>query len=320
MRHTITITILLLHFMGFSQDWLHDKEELKGNVKSVHCRSTMYITEDPQDWWILDYFDYYNTNGFLIAYDRIQKTLDTNQRSISRIFDATGTHCLVEFKFQGDDSDSTNFKYDSLHRVTKSIYERSDFKNTHYYKYNNDGTLFKEYSIVRGGDTISTIYDYDGAGRKVMQTDTSRSCVIVKFWKYDTHGNVLQERSDLRKAPKTIVYTMKEDGTREKEVLETNPDDQRDYLIDYQYDEMGQVRHEIRKYGDGRIQYDVTYEYNEHGDAISENYLDLDDPNGNRIKANIQYEYDDHGNWILKRSYYDGILDQKENRTIVYYE
>ncbi|WP_417266590.1 hypothetical protein [Brumimicrobium sp.] len=320
MKQTLTILTLFLHFVGLSQDWLTDKEELKGNVKSVQYHSTTYISEDEEDWWIEDCEYRYNEQGFLIESSLSRKIYDDYQNGIYRIFDETGTYCLVEYEIRDSDTASaTKFKYDSLNRVIEEFYYRNDFSNTFYKVYDHNGYLSKEYALIRGRDTSSNIYQYDDLGRKIKDIDTSYSCVIVKTWKYDVYSNIIQEKSDLKKAPKTTIFTINEDGTREKKVLDNNPDDDRNYQIDYSYNDLNQIVHEIRKYLDGRVQYDVTYEYNQNGDIIVKSYLDLENNDNGRVEMVIEYEYDSKGNWISRTSYYEDTLDQEETRKIEYY-
>lgn len=173
--------------------------------------------------------------------------------------------------------------------------------------------------LQRSKDTIRNVFEYDENFRKIRESYTSSSNVIIQSWNYDERGNVIQEKSELLKAPPTRIFTIEQDGTRTKEVMDSNPDDNRNYQIEYAYNDLNQKTGEVKSHLDGRIQYDLTYEYNQNGDVISESYLNLKKENGERSKIRIVYEYDSYLNWIKKRSYYEEQLEQSETRTIEYY-
>jgi hypothetical protein len=319
-NRVIILLGILLHFSCFSQDWLHDTLDLKGSVKTLKYSSTEYISDDEDEWWISNNEYEYNRNGFLVRSNLDEKIFDTYHHGIYRVFDESGTMCLLHYELNnGDTMSATRFIYDSLDRVIEAYYYRADFSNSHYYVYDNQGKLSQEYGIVNTNDTISNIYKYDDAGRKVEDLDTSYSCVILKSWVYDANDNVLQEKSDLKKAPSTIKVKMCEDGTYQKEIIENNPDDHRSYQINYTYNELNQIEHEVKMYLDGRILYDVLLEYNKRGDVIAESYLNADNPKEDRFKLRFKYKYDAEGNWISKRQYYSGDLEKEEYRVIEYY-
>ena len=321
MKQIITTLSILLHFVGLSQDWLNDKEELKGNVKFVHYKSTTYLSTNKEDWWIENCKYHYNEQGFLIKSNLERKLYYDYHNGVYRIYDEEGTLCLTEYELRDHDTSSTKtYTYDSLDRVIQEYYYRNDFSNTFYYEYDHKGYLSRRYALIRDKDTSDHIYEYDDFGRKIREVDTSYSSVIIKTWKYDIHGNITREISERKKAPKTIAFTIHEDGTHEKKVLDKNPDDKRNYQIDYTYNDNNQIVHEIKKHLDGRVQHDILYEYNERGDVIVKNYLDLKDDGSDRIKLKTKYKYDSYGNWTSKTSYYDGELDQEETRKIKYYQ
>lgn len=316
----IFISIFFFNFYIFPQDWLNDKEDLKGNVKSVYYEKLTIVGEDENNWWNEKIEKQYNDKGYLIKSD-LQRTMHGNyQYGIFRKFNEEGTQCMIEYEIINSDTNHVSyFIYDSLNRVEKKIhYCYGEQCSTSYFYYNENNQVSECYTLMLyDKDTNRIIYEYDDFGLKIRESDISSSCVIIKTWEYDQRGNITLEKSELQKSPGTTVIRVNSDGTREIESIDNFPDDDRNYVITYEYNENNQLIHEIRKYLDDRIRYDVSYNYNEKGLIASESYLTSECcEDGN---ATFQYRSDDHDNWVLISKKGHKILSEVEKRVIEYY-
>jgi hypothetical protein len=316
----LIVIVICFSSICHSQDWLNDKVNLKGNVKSVYYNSTTYVGEDEMNWWKESSEKHFNNNGFLIKSDLRRIMFGDYQHGIFRKFNKEGTRCIVEYEIINYDTVSvSNFTYDSLGRVEKSFnYNQGVHSSTLNYVYNEKNQI-SEYFVIseQDKDTNRMVYEYDVFSRMIKQSDISKSCIIIKSWEYDNKGNLIQEKSELKKSPATTVVRVNSDGTREIEKVENFPDDIRNYVITYEYNESNQVIHEIRKYLDNRIQYDAVYTYSKKGLVATKSFLTsecCDDGN-----AKFEYKFDKHDNWILTSKKGHKILSEVEKRDIEYF-
>lgn len=122
MKKLFLLTLLLCHSSAFSQDWLEDKENLKGNVKFIHYKSTKFL-QDPDEKMKEDQQFYYNPKGFLTKSDIKMDFDEVSRWGVNRIYDSSGMHCLMEYPFPYEDTTTKrNFEYDSLGRVRQANY------------------------------------------------------------------------------------------------------------------------------------------------------------------------------------------------------
>jgi len=323
MKKIQILIILAISFNSIchSQDWLNDKVDLNGNVKSVYYSSTTYVGEDENNWWKESLEKHYNNNGFLIKSDLHRIMHGYYQYGIFRKFDKEGMRCIVEYEIINDDTVSvSNFTYDSLGRVEKNIYySQGEHWSTFYYVYNEKHQISECFVVIQHNkDTNRMVYEYDDFSRMIKQSDISNSCIIIKTLEYDEKGNLTQEKSELKKSPGTTVIKVNSNGTREIERVDNFPDDDRNYVITYEHNESNQVIHEIRKFLDDRIQYDVAYAYNEKGLVATESFITSECcEDGNAL---YEYKFDDHDNWISISKKGHKILSEVEKRDIEYFE
>jgi hypothetical protein len=251
MKQLFTILLILIQFISLSQIWPTEKENLNGKVKHLIINSITYISEYEEDWLKQDQDFYYNEQGFLYKGVNTVDFYGISQSGLFRMYDKLGTYCLIEYELNEKDTISeTKFIYDSLNRITQKKYQRKDinFNNTFYDIYDLKGNLIREFSIPDNNDTISKIYVYDNLNRKIKETDTSYSCVIIKSWKYDLTGNLIEEKSELKKAPKTIIVNMGKNGVESEKTLTNNTDDDRNYQIIYYYNNFGNLYVDLNIY------------------------------------------------------------------------
>ncbi len=322
MKRIIIIPILFLSFFSFSQDWLEDKENLNGKVKSVNYKSILFFGDQEEDWWTENNIFEYNLNGFLIRHVLSVSIDGSWSNSIFRVFDKDELLCLEEYVvYENDTSSRYVFEYDSLRKTKKVILFSDGYHwSTFNYFYNDKGLVKECFTVIqRNNDTIRNLYEYDEYGHKVKDSDLSSSCIVIKTWKYDLLGNIIEEKSELIKAPGTTIVTIENDGTRSEKRLDKNPDDDRNYQINYSYNSKNQVDHMVEKYLDGRIKNDIIYEYNQSGDVIAEYRLIFGEETEERYKRSIAYEYDSNGNWIKKNTTSNVEVDREEKREIIYY-
>jgi hypothetical protein len=324
MKQLIALSLILLHFHLCSQEWLEDKEDLKGDVKSVRYTSGYFFEYSEFNRSDDNYYEY-TSKGFLSRSILSSSESGPAYNGIRRIFNEDGDRCLEDyFIFNGDETTAskTVFEYDESGKVKESVHytDPEEHWNTSYHIYNEAGQLCERLIVIRhDGDTLRDIYEYDASGRMIKHSDVSSSCVLIITWNYDAHGNLTEERSILEKAPRTISYTVNADGTiGEPQILENDPDDERNHVTSYTYNDRRQVIRKVQKFPDGRLQYDITYKYNRNGDADTEYYRDRE--SGKRSKSSFVYKYDTHGNWTRKDSYRNHKLYRTEEREITYYK
>ena len=311
--------IICCNFL-FSQDWLEDQENLKGHVKSINYNSIVF-KENTEDNWIDNFEYHYNAKGFLIQSDIKSYAFGgTYHNGLFRIFDEEGVRCLTEYNIiDGDTTSKCNYEYDSILRVKKGIYFSDDSHcSTFNYLYNKDSLVIECFVILQqDNDTIRYIYEYDKSGYKIKETHLGSSKEKYKIWQYDQKGNLVHHKSFEEKSPTTTVYTIYEDGTRDKKTVETDPHDEDNYIVDYVYNESNQVIREVRKYLDDSLYHSFVFTYNEIGDVLSK--TSFNDDGSKKWTLIFEYLYDIQANWISKTATWEGVIDQKEERKIEYY-
>lgn len=319
MKQIIIISFFLIQFTALSQDWLEDKENLNGNVKTLNYNSISY-KQYGEDW--IENFEYqYNTKGFLTKNDLKSYIFDGSAHSgLVRVYDDEGTHCLTESIILDDGSTSRfNFEYDTLQRVKKAIYySGNEHWSTFNYLYNSKGLLTERFVVLqRSNDTIWNIYKYDEFGNKIRDSHISSTWDKYLTWQYDQHGNLLQKKSFEEKSPTTTVYTIYEDGSRDKKTVDRDPHDEDNYIVNYTYNDKNQVVREVKRYLDDSLYHDIQYTYNEKDDVLTETFVNED----STIKWILYYEYkyDVNGNWVSKIIKWNNEIERKEEREIEYY-
>lgn len=319
MKQLLFIYLAFSSFSLFSQDWLNDKENLKGEVQSVHYKSTRFMNDMTEDLWTSDNFYSYNSNGFLVKSVLYRSMNGPEYDATYRIYNQDENRCLVQYYIEEKDTSSKYlFEYDNLGRTEKVTFYSSGWHwSTFYYVYNEAGLVKECFAVIqRDNDTIRNKYEYDRFGNKIKDTHLSYSSDLVKTWLYDENGNLIEEKSVLIKAGNTIIYTINTDGSVEKkEIVGINPYDDDNYVINYAYNDNHQIIKEVKSYLDDSIQYNVSFTYYENGEINTKCYLNPKDDE----KLSFEYKYDSEGNWILKTTYWNGILDRKEEREITYY-
>jgi hypothetical protein len=320
---TIFLTYFFLQsFFTFSQEWRTEKEDLIDNVKSINHKKTYFLSEDKEDWMYEDNNYEYDKNGYLTRWD-LTGTMNGNEHYVRfRLFDLTTNLCKNEYVIsKGDTISKYTFFYDDFGKTSSSIlYNDGEHWSTFNYLYNEKGFLKECFVVIqRDNDTIRNLFEYDNEGRLIKDSHISSSSVIIKTWKYNQLGNLIEEKSELLKAPPSIIITTDVVGTTSKKILDLNPDDHRNYVINYSYNKLNQKVQEVRKFLDGRIQQDVIYEYDKKGYVIREYFLDINLKTKKRIKTSIIYAFDSHGNWTSKVTLSDKNKDEEETRIIEYY-
>lgn len=305
MKQLILTSILLFSFISFSQDWREDKETLKGDVKSV------YYTDSTDETFIERYMKEYNRNGFMIRkYFLISDPyFGATSNTMFREFNNEGNLCLKEYFVSLKDTFGVKiFEYDSIGNTIKA--------NGEQYFYNQNGQVTE----LRNDEFNSQdLYEYDQSGRKIKETCISEGFLQIKTWRYDSFGNLIEEKSEMPIAQPTLIIRLNEDGTREgEEEIQNNPNDDRNSQTTYTYNSLNQMTQEVKKYLDGRLIHDKIYEYNQEGYISAELFMNVY-TTPERVRESIEYEYDTHGNWILKQSFIRGELSRKEVRKIKYH-
>ena len=319
LKSLIFIFLIISHY-GSSQKWLLDKEDLNGNVKAVYYNSVTFVGENESDWWTEESSKYYNEQGFLTESNTRQVMFGEYIEGVFRIFDEQGEQCLIEYFILNDDTISTSyFDYDSLSRVKKCIFfSRDKHWSTYNYSYNKKGRLDECLVVLEKSKAkIRDVYKYDVFGNKTKHSHTSDNYVVVKTWKYDKHGNIVLEKSELKKAPSTTVVTLNDNGAREVKRVNNFSDDDRNYVISFEYNQINQIIREVKKYLDGRTWYDYAYTYNNRGFVETKTFLNAkccDDG-----VMSYTYKYDNMGNWISIIQSGPSALDMEKHREIEYY-
>ncbi|MGV3611948.1 MAG: hypothetical protein ACO1N0_13410 [Fluviicola sp.] len=310
MRSIIFLICLLFSTSVCSQDWMNDKEDLKGQVKSVYYTSRVFSGDGSEEFFQINRFEY-NKNGFLIRFGSSETADGKESYSFYRIFDEIQNRCLLEYTlFDGDTSSKHVYEY-----IEEGRYKRQknyDKQGTIKYLYNHKGLVTQQLTGIS-----ETLYVYDESGRKIKEAYTSETFEQIKTWSYSEDGKLLEEKSEVKKAPPTIVIKVNDDGTYGQEkVLEQNPDDDRSYWISRSYNTKGLLEKETTRYFDGRFQYCKVFAYRSDGNIAQESTITED---GKKVDQLVTYEYDSQGNWIKRLEYWDGKIECIQERVILYY-
>jgi hypothetical protein len=322
MKQTIKILILLNCFLSFSQDWQQDKESLKGNVKYVEFNSTTYHDEDKRNWEIINERFFYSKNGYLLKSVNFFNNDSTDYfHSTLRTFNKEGNKCLEQyFILKGDTSLNCQLEYDSLARMTKGVVVKDGaYCSNCIYEENESGILRKCYVVINNGnDTIWDVFNFDSMQRLIREQHISSTFIRLKTWQYDSSNNLIEEKSEVLKAPPSIKYEMFNiDSIKSIQKLDPDPNDYRNYIITYAYDDDGQLIHRVEKFLDNRIKRDIQYFYKKNGALVIEKHSKAEFDTESTLK--VVLELDKTGNWTKKIVYKNEKLFIEETRRIEYY-
>jgi len=308
-----------------AQDWLKDTCALNGNVKSVRYESAIYF--GGKEYATEDYRYEYNPQGFLIRSNLSSSHAGKNYNAYYRIYDETGKHCLVQYYIQSKDTASRyDFTYTNLGNVDKAIlYNWGKRWSTYNYVY-DEKNMLSEYFVVihRDGDTIRNYFEYDEAGRIIMDAHISETYKKYKYWQYDSNGYLKEEKLlDSNWAGRT-TYKMDNDGNvLDKETIDNSKMayTKESYITKLIYNEQGQVSKETKTDFEGRLVTENIYTYNEEGfeATLISFYAAKEDKSEYTINFIYTYTYDSQGNWITKTASRNGEMFQEEKKKIEYY-
>ncbi len=317
MRYLLLSITILSGVFSSAQDWKNEKEDLNGRVKLIAHSMERFIKSKPEPYitWFKEYT--YNRNGYCINYER-SKTENSSPSNVTiRDFDTSQTICLRERSgYNGDTSRLEEFFYIDSTLVASNYYIDGELWRKSVYEFNKNGALINEVSFLhKDGDTIVDSYRYNENAQKTSFHHISSSSERLISWTYDLNGNCIQEKSELIKAPGTVIISIQPDGSEKKEYLVVDPDDYRHYIIDFVYDNQNLKVREIKKFMDGRVQHDLSFKYFNNGDLKVEYNTGVDASEG----INYEYRYDSENNWIEKIHYIDKRVIVKETRKIEYF-
>ena len=278
-----------------------EKEGLSGEVKSV--RQIIYdaVLEDGKivkgyvrDGGLDDYKRVYDANGnkieetIFVDKDEIQERYTYTYNAFNQITESTNYDGAGRLKTK------TSFGYNKNQDLVK-IYEVGSDGNQ------NTSTVF---NYDNGKRTEELVYDYtnqleyklvftykDGKKAEEARYDHNNEIVEKTFYTYDTKGNLVEEK--------------KYEG---EELL--------DKLV-YAYDSKGRKTLYERYEGDGTLGFKSTYEYDEKGNLIKEQYYTT--PDTPDFSTGYTYTYDEKGNWITKIEFEDDEAISINEREITYY-
>lgn len=320
MKSIIYLLILLSPSFLNAQDWLEDKEDLKGNVKKVHYTRAVFFTEEKENWWTIENNYEYNINGFLIRSSSVGNASGKFDYGIFRVFDDSDEKCQIEYDLNyGDTTSKCLYVYNYRGQIEKSNYYRNnELWNTSYYTYNKAGFLSQKLAITIKNDSLWDKYKYDVVGRMIEYVDSSKSLYVLKTWEFDDKDRLIEVKSQKLKMPKPIVITIGDNGTiLDEKKVDRIPKDEDHLKITYVYNEKNQILQEIRDYLDSDEGFERIYLYNEQGEVSSITSTDLNSKDKNI--TTITYEYDLNGNWTSKKYYWNGEYNEIETREIEYY-
>lgn len=231
----------------------------------------------------------YSSNGSVQAY--YQSFYDTKGRCIRKLYFTSDGSVNKDYEYIYDD--------EALTMVGTVTEEGSDTITKWRCTYDENGNEVKELYYHDDGETVYTDadreYDADGFLVREMeygyQEDGSESYQVERKYRYDRHGNVIEEQEDF-------------DG-----------DGKADYVNRWEYDASGNMLSESEYYVHSDLTEELytsyTYEYDEHGQMTSYHYRYLwgDQEDGKTsILETYENEYDSSGNLVKMTAYKNGVL------------
>jgi hypothetical protein len=318
----IRFLFLFLCSFAFCQEYDDEPTGLKGNIKSIQHKVSVYFSEDPADWMIYEHEWNYNQFGNITKMKRTNLSFDETQSNEDVYTYEIGQNRLLKKStlINTDTISQGLYSYNREGKSTKKIfYSQGEIWNNTYFTYDKKGRLIEELiDLIQKKDSLFDRYAYDDFDRKIRDEHISKSYHLVKTWQYDQNGNCLLEKSTVLKAPATIKYTMNQDNSvRERTEVKNDPNDSRNYTIVYTYDNDNRIELEIKTNGSDSVLHDIKYTYNSQGDIIFAAYLNP--ITQTREKLSYSYEYDHIGNWTKKYCKIEDYLESVEERTISYW-
>lgn len=299
-------------------------ENINGKVKFItisHYRAEMHSGEvvkkdymyspiirmSPGKEYISENEDYNTTGSIATLYFNKKGYLDSvlifdkNNKLILKSEYKESGKPLRRMKYQGDNVESeTEYKYQDS-RLSECTYNDKWGTSVTKYKVNPNGLIEEERK-----------YDEDG-NMRWKKENTIENGRIVKTIYYPgefLHPELLEDpEDDTDEALPTIteyVYV----GDVLTTVKRTHGDDINEYFLN----ENGNV---VKSSGNDTPTY--QYHYNSNNDLEMFGAGNLYDFDGNRINFHLTYEYDEHNNWIKRVAYSGNKPIQLDEREIEYY-
>lgn len=196
------------------------------------------------------------------------------------------------------------YQYDQMgNKIQKGIYQykvNSDEKMTYKCLYDHRGNKTREIKYGDKGEEKEVYeYLYDNMGNCIEKNTLKRHKCMREETKqrYDTKGNLLEET---RNKYNCVIF--------EKSYEE------RMYIFYYygkdvsKYDEKGnEIERILYRVVGGYNENDEYYEYDENNEYIKSRWI-------------FKYEFDNNGNWVRRKAYIDGKLEEIAIRGIEYYD
>ena len=290
-RNIVLILLSLIAFIAYGQeqpDYRNDlqKENLRGNVKTVYLYSFDYDGEKVLDWTYI-----FNVEGFLIS-------------------KASGPHNMF--------GEYTTIKYDSDKHFKEEILTDKNanelYRDLYLYDLDDKDKL---YEVIRSRDTVTLfdeIYKYDKEGLlvEIEKTDNKGNKSYCNFvynsgvLTYMIYGN--EEK---------MIMTFNGDLLRPIELLSNHNGVTTHNRVDY--DSNGNAI-KIEAEIDGKWLSQELRDYDQYGNITK---ITLFDSKGQSFERQANsYEYDDYGNWIrLTQTFFedDETTTKIKERIIEYY-
>lgn len=317
---SLIIIILIVNCSSiYCQDWIKDTCEIKGPVKNLIYTSKTYYSTTDYEWQELTYE--YNEERYMVRHNRSSSVFGTNYNSYYRVFDKSGTKCLVDYYIQDGDTASWKKLTYKKGKIVKSVlYNWGKYWNTTIYTYNEQGLLSGHVCTTADGWVHPESYNYDANGKIIYHEDISSTVKVLKYWKYDDRGLLIEEKYlDSNWAPRTTHY-MDNDGYIDSSITVNNGKSaytEDSYIHKFSYNEKGQLIEKIETEVDGTIVSKLNFTYNQYGDL--ETQVFYSSKHDKTYNYTLEYEYDHYGNWTSKITKVDGNLDQEETQKITYY-
>lgn len=189
----------------------------------------------------------------------------------------------------------TDFSSDG--RITNIRETSNDLTSSLRYIYGKD-SLLTRVELYNNEDGLVQINDIvhapNGAVSSVTISDEKNKRVMVKKYKYDRKGNIIEETNE----------------TPSGDVIN---------IIYSKYDNNGRRTESVSHPKDGNPSQRYTFEYNDKGEMVkstTENQMFKD-----KSSSEFSYEdYDEPGNWTMRTTTFGGLVTEKNKRIIEYYK